>query len=169
MATSYLFLRGINVAGIRVGMPELRETLTAIGAQDVRTWLATGNVRLEWEGSSAQLEQAAEQALRERFDYEAYVLVRSDEQLRELVAAYPYPVDDTAHRYVVFGGAHAWPDVEPLLTGDSEQAQVAGDELCWLCPKGSSTTSAVAKLLAKKAYKASTTTRNLNTLEKMLA
>lgn len=176
MTTHYLFLRGINVAGVRVGMPELRETLTSLGATDVRTWLATGNVRLEWEGGADELKAGAEAALSERFGYEAYVLLRSAGDLTALVATFPYPAADDAHRYVVFGGASAWGEIEPTLastmtssdTVSPDQAQIAGEELLWRCPKGASTTSAVAKVLAKKRYKAATTTRNLNTIEKML-
>lgn len=169
MAEYSVFLRGINVGGIRVPMPELRTVLEGIGARDVTTWLATGNVRLTFDGTVEELVAASEKAIGEAFNYNAYVLVRSADELANIVATWPYSADDTAHRYVVFGGVEAWDEVSSVLADDGvEAASVSGKELLWRCPKGSSTATPVAKVLAKKKYKAVTTTRNLNTIEKML-
>lgn len=41
--------------------------------------------------------------------------------------------------------------------------------LYWQCPRGESTDTPVAQLLAKVRYRSSTTTRNLRTVEKLLA
>ena len=169
MSEYAMFLRGINVGGVRVPMPQLRETLSALGARDVRTWLATGNVMLDFDGSGAELKARAEAALAETFNYEAYVLLRSRDELMNILAAWPFSVDDASHRYVVFSGAHAAEAAANLTLTPGEQVSTYGDELFWLCPKGSSTQTPLAKLLAKKTYKATTTTRNLNTIEKMVA
>ncbi|MEO5738010.1 MAG: hypothetical protein ABIQ82_11180 [Variovorax sp.] len=40
--------------------------------------------------------------------------------------------------------------------------------LYWQCPRGGSTDTPVAKLLAKPRYRASITTRNLRTVEKLI-
>jgi hypothetical protein len=52
---------------------------------------------------------------------------------------------------------------------DVESVQLAGDVLYWQVPKGSSTDTPIAKLLAGAGYKPHLTTRTLRTLEKVLA
>ncbi|PPG53557.1 pyridoxamine 5-phosphate oxidase, partial [Rathayibacter sp. AY2B7] len=37
----------------------------------------------------------------------------------------------------------------------------------WRCPRGSSTDTPVARILARSAYRSSTTTRNLRTVERL--
>lgn len=190
MTTHYLFLRGINVGGIRVPMPRLREVLTDIGGRGVVTWLATGNVRLEWpeasdSGSASAddsdadtaastgpevqaLKHAVEAALTREFGYDAYVLVRSSEQVRALVVHYPFAAQEGWHRYVVLGGAVAHDELRARGLTDDD-VRPLGTDLAWRCPKGSTTKSVAGAVLAKARYKAVTTTRNLTTLERMLA
>lgn len=166
-----MFLRGINVSGSnKVAMPKLREVLDGIGARDVKTWLATGNVRLEFDGSADELKVAAERAISDEFGYDAYVLVREADTLAGLVAGWPFSPDDAHHRYVVFGGAVAYDDASTALkaTPADEHLAVSGDDLYWRTLKGATTTSPVGKTFAKARYKQLTTIRNLNTLEKML-
>ncbi|RYF59021.1 MAG: pyridoxamine 5-phosphate oxidase, partial [Comamonadaceae bacterium] len=50
-----------------------------------------------------------------------------------------------------------------------ERLQRGKGVLYWQCPRGESLDTPVAKLLAKVRYKSSTTTRNLRTVEKLLA
>lgn len=170
MSTYALFLRGINVGGVRVAMPRLREVLASIGAENVTTWLATGNVRLDFDGDADTLKTLAEQAISDEFDYDAYVLVRDADTLAAVVEGWPFTPDDAHHRYVVFGGAVAFDEAQAALdaTPGDEHILLAGDDMYWRCLKGASTQTAVAKTLAKAKYKAVTTTRNLNTVEKML-
>lgn len=180
MTTHYLFLRGINVGGIRVPMPRLREVLADIGGRDVVTWLATGNVRLEYPSASAgggaaeaeadtqALEHAVEAALTREFGYDASVLVRSPEQVRALVEHYPFAAQEGWHRYVVLSGAVAYDELRAGGLSDDD-IRLVGSDLAWRCPKGSTTKSPAGAVLAKARYKAVTTTRNLTTLERMLA
>lgn len=165
-----MFLRGINVGGIRVPMPELRKVLADAGCRDVMTWLATGNVRLDFDGSADELKTVAERAIGDAFDYEAYVLVREAETVRDLVENWPFTLDDAHHRYIVLGGGAAFEAAQAAIDASPHDEHVAvfGDDLYWRCLKGSTTSTPVAKLLAKREYKATTTTRNLNTLEKMV-
>lgn len=165
-----MFLRGINVGGIRVPMPELRKVLADARCRDVTTWLATGNVRVDFDGSADELKTVAERAIGDAFDYEAYVLVREAETVRDLVENWPFPLDDAHHRYIVLGGGAAFEAAQAAIDASPHDEHVAvfGDDLYWRCLKGSTTSTPVAKLLAKREYKAMTTTRNLNTLEKMV-
>ncbi|MET4059751.1 uncharacterized protein (DUF1697 family) [Arthrobacter sp. UYP6] len=165
-----VLLRGVNVGGATVRSADLRRTLAGLPVSAVKTYLATGNVTLSAGAQSADLKAMVEQALREEFGYEAWVVVLTLERLRELVAAVPYPADDPGmHAYVTFGS-------DPQLLRElSEAGSAAGAEqillgeeaVAWPCPKGQTPDSALFKLGSKSVYRATTTTRNLRTLQRM--
>jgi uncharacterized protein (DUF1697 family) len=84
-------LRGINVGGNNIiPMADLREAMTAMGAEDVATYIQSGNVLFEGGKDSAKVwTTRIEAALSARFDYAATVVVLSHEQLRAVVEDAP--------------------------------------------------------------------------------
>lgn len=168
-----LFLRGINVGGIKVPMKELKECLEGLGLQEIKTYLQTGNVTFESDESAANLKPKIEQALSERFGYEAYVLLFPAGILHDVIANYPFAADDIHHRYAIFCSSDEvikeLASVADTLDGSIEAIAPGKHVLYWKVPKGSSTDTTFSKILAKPKYKATTTNRNLNTLEKMVA
>ncbi len=87
-----IFLRGINIGGIKVPMSELRDCLEKLGLNEVKTYLQTGNVTLSSDTSQTKLKKEIEAALAKTFSYQAYVLVYKHPQLKEIVDGYPLPV-----------------------------------------------------------------------------
>lgn len=162
-----LFLRGVNVGGIKVESARLRQVLTDLGLGEVTTYLASGNVTLATDVSAADLQAMVERALTEAFAYDAHVLVYERAALATIVAEYPYGDDADHHRYAVFCDSAATAVALGDQAGD-EPVTVAGTVVYWQCPKGSSLDTPFAKVLAKRAYKAVTTTRTLNTVERMV-
>lgn len=162
-----LFLRGVNVGGIKVPMAELRACLEGLGLEDVRTYVQSGNATFRAKRVSAA---AIEKALSARFDYDAHVLLLPRSALRDLVSGYPFDARDDHHRYAVLCASQAVADELVAGAGRSDLEQVAAGErvVYWSCPKGSTLKTPFAAVLAKKKYKPTTTNRNLNTLEKML-
>ncbi|WP_156746695.1 DUF1697 domain-containing protein, partial [Mycobacterium sp. E1715] len=69
------FLRGVNVGGVNLKMAEVARALTDAGCKNVRTILASGNIVLESPAGAAGVRKKAEAALRDRFGYDAWVLV----------------------------------------------------------------------------------------------
>ncbi|UVO11219.1 DUF1697 domain-containing protein [Mycobacterium sp. SVM_VP21] len=165
-----LFLRGVNVGGVNLKMAEVAATLTAAGFSEVRTLLASGNVLLDSPADAAKVRAAAEAALRERFGYEAWVLVYDVETVRDIVAAYPFePEVPDVHSYVTFVADHAALTELSKLAADADEKITLGDGVIyWQIPKGDTLTSTVGKTMGNKRYKSATTTRNLRTLSKML-
>lgn len=165
-----LFLRGVNVGGVNLKMAELAATLTAAGFSEVRTLLASGNVLLDSPANAAKVRATAEAALRERFGYEAWVLVYDVETVRDIVAAYPFePEVPDVHSYVTFVADHAALTELSKLAADADEKITLGDGVIyWQIPKGDTLTSTVGKTMGNKRYKSATTTRNLRTLSKML-
>ena len=83
-------LRGINLGPRnRVSMPELRRRLTEAGYRDVHTLLQSGNVVAATPLSAADLAAALQRQLRDWFGLELAVVVRSGEELGEVVARDP--------------------------------------------------------------------------------
>ncbi|NIZ89445.1 DUF1697 domain-containing protein [Kineococcus rubinsiae] len=169
-----VLLRGVNVNGVTVRSADLARVLGAAGFSDVRTVLASGNVVLDpATDDAAQLARDVEQALRDGFGYQAWVVVVRPQRLAEIAAAYPFPRDDERfHPYCVFASdAGQLAELAALAdpAGGEDLLQLAGDVLYWRVAKGSSTDTPFAKLAAAARWKPVITTRNLRTVEKVLA
>ena len=85
--------RAINLGPVnKVGMPQLRKALTAAGFDDVRTYVQSGNVvvrsRLR---SPATVSRAVRSVLTEEFGVDSPVLVRTPQQIRDVLAWNPFP------------------------------------------------------------------------------
>jgi len=84
-------LRGINLgAKRRVSMQQLRDALTKAGYADVRTLLRSGNVVLGSSASPAALEPDLAKTLGQEFGFEIAVLVRTRDELADMVANAPF-------------------------------------------------------------------------------
>lgn len=171
MARYAAFLRGVNVGGVNLKMADVAAALTDAGFAGVRTVLASGNVLLESPDDASTVCASAEAVLRERFDYPARVLVYDVEALRAIVAAYPFePEVAGVHSYVTFVADPAVLAELATLAGDGPDEKCAPGEavIYWQISKGNTLASAVGKTMGAKRYAASTTTRNLRTLSRML-
>ena len=167
-------LRGVNVNGITIKSADLKALFVELGFGAVRTVLASGNVLFDTDESDAgALRTRIEQALRKRFDYDAWIVLLKQKTMAEMAAGYPFErIDEERHPYVVFGSDPAMLDevIEKAGSVDPEVERLKQGQgvLYWQCPRGESTDTPVAKLLGKTRYKSSTTTRNLRTVEKLL-
>lgn len=169
-----VLLRGINVGGINIKMADLRETIEAAGFGGVKTVLASGNVLVDSDDDAPTVKEAFQAALRERFGYDAWVLVYPQAVIAEIADAYPFDASNDAKQpYVVFSedGASAEElaavgDLDP----DLEQAELGPHGvLFWEVTKGETLHSKLGKASSKAKYKSTTTTRNLRTVLKLVA
>ena len=169
------FLRGVNVGGVNLKMAEVASALTDAGFADVRTILASGNVLLESSAGAAAVRKKAEATLRDRFGYDAWVLVYDIDTVRAVVDGYPFEREvDGYQSYVTFVADEAVLNELTALAGLGEGAgadeKISRGEgvVYWQVPKGSTLDSTIGKTMGKPRYKSSTTTRNLRTLAKVL-
>jgi uncharacterized protein (DUF1697 family) len=167
------FLRGVNVGGVNLKMAEVAAALTDAGFSDVTTVLASGNVLLTSGAAVDSVRKKAEKALRDAFGYDAWVLAYAVDDVRAVSEAFPFGREvDGHHSYVTFVTGT---DVLDELAGLAEKA--AADEkiergegvVYWQVPKTGTLDTTIGKTMGKKRYKSSTTTRNLRTIEKVLA
>jgi len=167
--TYLALLRGINVGGIRVPMPELKLAFERLGFANVKTYLQTGNVVFDAPGPAEALKPAIEDELSRTFAYQAYVLLYELAALGPIVRQYPFERTEEFHAYVVFiGSPDVFEEVIALAAGCDEPTAPGPGVLYHKVRRGETLETPLAKILAKKKYKEWTTTRNLNTLEKML-
>ncbi|MCV7100696.1 DUF1697 domain-containing protein [Mycobacterium palustre] len=172
MTTYAAFLRGVNVGGVNLKMSEVAAALTDAGFGEVRTILATGNVLLESTAGAAAVRKKVEAALRERFGYDAWVLVYDVDAVAAVADAYPFEREVEGYQsYVTFVADEAVLDELATLgeaAGPEEKIRRGDGVLYWQVPKGSTLDSTIGKTMGKPRYKSSTTTRNLRTLAKVL-
>jgi uncharacterized protein (DUF1697 family) len=164
-------LRGVNVNGITIRSAELAELFRGLGFDDVRTVLASGNVVFAADVPAEQLKTSIEQGLRDRFGYDAWIVLVPHAELATVVGGFPFARSDDRHDYVVFGSDDD--ALDALLDGldldDAVERVARGDGVVyWSCPKGSSTDTVFAKRAGAARFKRTTTTRNTNTLRKLL-
>ena len=167
-------LRGVNVGGVTVKSAPLAEVFRGLGFDSVRTVLASGNV--VFDGGDAReddLKATIEKALGAAFGYDAWIVLTRQSRVRAIVDAFPFEEVEDRQPYVLFGSDA---DVLSELTeaaatdtvGSVERVTPGDGVLYWDLPRGSSTDTAFAKRTARTRYRATTTTRNLRTLRKLL-
>jgi uncharacterized protein (DUF1697 family) len=160
-------LRGINVGGNkRVEMARLRALLEELGYREVRTYVNSGNAVFS---GPRRPERHLEAAIAETFGFEVPVVLRTRDELADIVQANPLGdvANDPAKYLVVFCGAETTTNLDPKDFAP-ETFHVRGREIYLWAPGGIGT-SELAKRLASKALGAKSTARNWRTVEKLLA
>lgn len=164
-------LRGVNVNGITIRSADLAATFRTLGYADVRTVLASGNVVFTAPGDASVVKADVEQALRDRFGYDAWVVLLRHDDLAGIVEGFPFPSGPDRHDYVLFASEGAALDdllADLALDDTVERVARGAGVVYWSCPKGSSTDTTFAKRAGAVRFKRTTTTRNTNTLRKLL-
>ena len=169
------FLRGVNVGGVNLKMADVAHALTEAGFGQVRTILASGNIVLESGADPDAVRAKAETALRQRFGYEAWVLVYPIDAVRDVVEGYPFDAEQDGYQsYVTFvSDTDVLDELAELATNASADEKISrgpdsAGVIYWQVAKNHTLDSTIGKTMGKKRYKSSTTTRNMRTLVKVL-
>jgi uncharacterized protein (DUF1697 family) len=165
-----VLLRGVNVgAANQIKMPELREALEDAGFDDVRTLLRSGNVVLTDDGTAQDVERRVREVLTSRFELGADVIVRSEDELRAIVADNPLAdvATDGSKQFVVFCSEPHDPARLPEIV-PPEQLVTRPLELHAWCPNGLRD-GKLMSALTRRQPAAATTVRNWNTVAKLAA
>lgn len=84
-------LRGINLAGRnKVSMADLRRLFSDLGAEDVTTYVQSGNVLFRSAGARGELIQSIEGEIRDRLGLDLTVLLRTSAELAAVVGNNPF-------------------------------------------------------------------------------
>jgi len=84
-------LRAVNVGGAALPMAQLREVCAALGWENVRTYIQSGNVVFDSGKEAGPLESALEAAVEQRFALVRPVIIRSAAQWAAYAAGSPFP------------------------------------------------------------------------------
>lgn len=90
---SYIaFLRGINVSGHKIiKMTDLAKMFTDLKFKNVKTYIASGNVLFESnEKDASKLEAKIEKEIKKTFGFDVVVFVRTREELEKIVKLNPF-------------------------------------------------------------------------------
>ena len=168
-------LRGINVGGKNlIKMTELKACIEALGLKNVRTYIQSGNVLFHAdEPDQARLTSQIEAALSTAFNYQSLVVVRSNKEMKEIVAHAPedFGSDPATYRYdVIFLK-------EPLTAAEAMQSVTTKEEvdqafsgngvLYFSRLISKATQSHLTRIITMPIYQ-SMTIRNWNTTTKLL-
>ncbi|MGA7147042.1 MAG: DUF1697 domain-containing protein [Microbacterium sp.] len=169
-------LRGVNVGGITIRNADLAAVFVQLGYADVRTVLASGNVSFETDAAAsarANVKATIERALRERFGYDAWIVLVTAAELAGAADAFPFDEDDGNRQpWMIFcvdeqtvgelvdAASGMDPAADPVAAGTGV--------VYWNPVKGTSVDTPFAKLIAKAAYRSRTTNRNLRTVRRIL-
>jgi uncharacterized protein (DUF1697 family) len=84
-------LRGVNVGGKTVKMDRLRARFEALGFENVRTYIQSGNVLFGAGGDASEtLREVIEEALSQEFGFDITVLLLAAQELAALLATNPF-------------------------------------------------------------------------------
>src|SRR6478752_4698562 len=103
MAAFIALLRAVNVGGTgKLPMSDLKAMCETLGFTKVQTYIASGNVIFESRKSESAVKAALEAALQKYAGKPVGVLVRTPAELREVVAANPFPKKPTKWTVAIF-------------------------------------------------------------------
>ena len=159
------------MGGRNLKMAELKTCLEQNGYQNVLTILQTGNVILDSPLKAPALKSALENLLQKQFNYPAQLLICKPEQLSDIISHFPFETGDNEHRYIIFmetGRPAQMIAGAPALDQQIEAIQATESVVYWRVQKGQTLDSPFGKYMNKMTGKYLLTTRNVNTLEKVL-
>jgi uncharacterized protein (DUF1697 family) len=165
-------LRGINVGGkTPVDMRELKSCIEGLGCTSVRTYINSGNVIFDSDLTAAELEPAIEAALEHRFGEAIPTVVRTREEIEDLVAQVPSRWRSAADLKVNVIFLRRAIDTPELLDGlepkpGIEELHRLPGVLLWAVQRSALTRSTMLKLNRQPAY-AHMTVRGLGTTLKL--
>ena len=173
MPTYIALLRGINLGPRnKIAMGDLRELLRSLGHEHVQTLILSGNAIFTSRRRSAPaLEGEIEAAIRERFGLGIRVLIRTADELAEVVAANPFaPALDGGGLFALF--LERDPDPERVAAIDPVAVEPdvfrLGDRVVYVSLPGGFQGSKAFGLLTDKRLGVATTNRNWNTVTKLI-
>jgi uncharacterized protein (DUF1697 family) len=169
------FLRGMNLGNRRITNAELRAQFERLGFASVATFQAAGNVVFEaGEASEGELIATIERGLEEGLGYAVPTLLRSEDELRAIAAAEPFPAGEVSASkgklqvLLLAEAPKAAPrDAVLAQASDEDRLGFGARELCWL-PSGRTTDSDLDLRAIEKQLPPGTM-RTHGTIERLVA
>jgi uncharacterized protein (DUF1697 family) len=170
MTTRILLVRAVNVTGAKLPMAEFRELLTGLGAENVRTYIQSGNAVVEISGDPVAFDRAVEAALTKRYGYVREVISRSPEELKSALSQHPFEVIEPKYSYIVpliaLPSPNAVEKAREVETGDDRWELIGSDIHARFANGAGRPELDLNKVLRRLGVQG--TARNLNTVQKLI-
>lgn len=170
MASRIILIRAVNVGGAKLPMAQLREMATELGATEVSTYIASGNLLCDVPTDPAEFDRALEKAIEARYGYFREVISRTADEVAAALDAHPFEVADEKFSYVYFlTGTPTADRVKAFADKDfgKDQTEVIGADLHIRYVDGAGASKLTAPVIAK-ALGVQGTGRNLRTVRALL-
>ncbi|MDH4984565.1 DUF1697 domain-containing protein [Aminobacter anthyllidis] len=159
--------------GRRVVMSDLRDMATALGLENPRTLVATGNLVFEAKGKTVSaLERELEAAFALKFGKHVDIIIRNAAGWRKLVAANPFKAESELHADQVGVRVMRQPvtsevveRLRPYVAADEKLTSVDGD--IWLYFSRNTASSRLLGALTPRRAGGIGTSRNWNTVRRL--
>ena len=176
MPTYVILLRAVNVGGYgKVSMAEFRKMLMDLGFTRVETYIQSGNAVVDAKGTAAKVAQAVTAGFEKMMGASPGVVVRTHEQLEQLIRANPFAKEaaDGTKVHVAFLAGPAAAEARGALERIVQQYpkrrdryHLAEEHIYFHLPDGAAETKFTGKTL-DKALGVMGTGRNWNTVVKL--
>jgi len=169
MAELVVLLRAVNVGGATLPMARLRDIASDLGATDVSTHIASGNLLCTPPGDVAEFSRALEGRIEAEFGFFREAITRTPAELRSALAAYPFPDVEPKLAHVHFLAAEPPAGaVETLAAADHpERLKLIGRDLHIAFVNGVAGSKLTAPLLTRR-LESPGTARNLRTIAALI-
>lgn len=158
-------LRAVNVGGTgKLPMGELRSMCEALGFQNARTYIASGNVIFESSAAEQTVKEKLEAALRAYAGKPVGVLVRTADEMARAYSANPFPDGAPHSAVVIFLDAPPVPNALDFVRGRADERVALGNREIYVDYGGNMGRSKLAIPAAKAG-----TARNMNTVANLVA
>lgn len=161
-------LRGINVGGHRkLPMAALRALLTNLGYENVQTYIQSGNVIfISEEQDQKKIATSITKTIKETYDYDVPVLVKTIAQWKKAIQNNPFTIDDIT-KYSITFLSETPPNVEIDINSKDDRFVIIDTEIYLHCPNGFGRSKLDNSLFERK-LNVQATNRNLKTVQKLL-
>lgn len=166
------FLRGVNVNGTSMKMAEVCSVFESVGMEQVTSVLASGNILFSSERKPEVLKTELEKAMSAHFNYDAFMFLRSEDEIADMLSNSPFELLPDFHTYIFITVEGVEEELLQIFKDSEktigERAEVVQGTFYWQVPKGNTLHSAFGKVLGRKSLKDKITSRNINTFDKII-
>lgn len=176
MQTFISILRGINVSGQKkILMADLKSLYENLKFRDVNIYIQSGNVSFKTNEklSDIQLAEKIERAIYKKYNFQVPVIIRNDEELKKIISSNPFlkekNIEEKKLHVTFLSNTPAKMNVESIKDIDfsPDKFIIKGKEIYLHIPESYGETKLSNNFFEKK-LKITATTRNWNTVNKLL-